>query len=239
MTPRRRDRGTTRSATVTCGPAARRTRSRRPPPPAPTATSTTPAGTTRRPSSPCRTAAARPAWGRCPPGCRPSPSASSTRLATSASSARRRSSAARSTSVLPRTRSSSVTYGSRSASTRTASRTSASSRSMAGASSPRARSPGLPEPVKRPVQRQPQQLLLARHVVVDPRLGDAEPPRQVLHARPVVAALVEDLDRDPQHRLQVVAGPPAATRCPVGCGHDHLLGHVCSDPRLAKLSSIE
>src|SRR5580704_10711043 len=65
------------------------------------------------------------------------------------------------------------------------------------------------QPVERPVHGQPEQLLLARHVVVDRGLGDAQLPGQVLHAGPVVAALVEHLDRAAQHRLQVVAGPAA------------------------------
>jgi hypothetical protein len=61
-----------------------------------------------------------------------------------------------------------------------------------------------------PVQGQAEQFLLARHVVVDGRLGDAEPGRQVAHAGAVVAALVEQLDGHRQHRGEVVAGPPAA-----------------------------
>ncbi len=60
-----------------------------------------------------------------------------------------------------------------------------------------------------PVQGQPEQFLLARDVVIDRRLRDAEPGRQVTHARAVVTALVEQLDGHGQHGSQVVAGPSA------------------------------
>ena len=56
------------------------------------------------------------------------------------------------------------------------------------------------QPVQRAVERTPQQLLLARHVVVDRRLRDAQAAGEVLHAGAVVAALVEHLDGDGEQR---------------------------------------
>jgi hypothetical protein len=61
-----------------------------------------------------------------------------------------------------------------------------------------------------PVQGQAEQFFLARDMVIDRRLRDAEPGRQVPHARTVVAALVEQLDGHRQHGRQVVARPSAA-----------------------------
>jgi len=55
------------------------------------------------------------------------------------------------------------------------------------------------QPVQRPVGGQPEQFLLARHVVVDRRFRASQLARQVLHARAVVAALVEHLDRAAPH----------------------------------------
>ena len=72
--------------------------------------------------------------------------------------------------------------------------------------------------VQGPVQGQAEQFLLARHVVVDGRLGDAEPGRQVAHAGAVVAALVEQLDGRREHRGEVVAGSPATA--PLGLAHE-------------------
>ena len=63
------------------------------------------------------------------------------------------------------------------------------------------------ELVERLVERPLEQVLLARHVVVDRRLGQPELASQVAHARGVVALPVEELDRDAQDRLLVVAGP--------------------------------
>ena len=103
----------------------------------------------------------------------------------------------RSVPVLPRARSSSVTYGKRSASTPTLPRTRRSSRSIAGSSLASDLVGDREQAVERPVQRQREQVFLAVHVVVDRGLGDAEPPRQVLHAGAVVAALVEDGRRPP------------------------------------------
>ena len=59
------------------------------------------------------------------------------------------------------------------------------------------------------VERLSEQVLLARHVVVDRRLRDAQLPGDVLHARGVVAALVEDLDRLADDGVVVVPGAAA------------------------------
>ena len=66
-------------------------------------------------------------------------------------------------------------------------------------------------PVKRPIQSDTQEFFLAGHVMVNGRLGDAQALGQVLHAGPVVSALVEHLNRDLQQRLQVIPRTPAAT----------------------------
>src|SRR5439155_1159988 len=68
--------------------------------------------------------------------------------------------------------------------------------------------------VQGPVQSQAEQLLLARHVVVDGRLGDAEPDREVAHAGPVVAARIEQFDAHRQHRGAAVTRPPCAMAGP-------------------------
>ena len=65
---------------------------------------------------------------------------------------------------------------------------------------------------QRAVEGQRQQRFLALDVVVDGGLADAEPPRQVLDAGAVEAALVEHRDRGGQHRLEVVTGPSPASR---------------------------
>ena len=52
-------------------------------------------------------------------------------------------------------------------------------------------------------------MLLARHVVVDRGLGDAELLGEVAHAGGVVPLAVEQVDRRAQHGGLVVAGPPA------------------------------
>ena len=140
----------------------------------------------------------------------PSCSAARTSPVTMRSNSRRRCSAVRSTSVLPRSRSSRVTNGSSAASTRTEPRTTCSSRSIAGP----VVAPGLlgdgEQRVQRPVERQPQQLDLAGHVVVDRRLGDAEPGGHLVHAGRLVAALVEQRDRGVEQRVQRVPGAARA-----------------------------
>ena len=68
------------------------------------------------------------------------------------------------------------------------------------------------ELAERLVQRSLEEVLLARHVVVDRRLGEAELAGEVAHAGGVVALAVEELDRDPEDGLLVVARPAAARR---------------------------
>jgi hypothetical protein len=53
----------------------------------------------------------------------------------------------------------------------------------------------LAEVIQSATHRDVEQLVLARHVVVDRRLGDAEPLREVFHARAVEALLDEDINR--------------------------------------------
>ena len=128
------------------------------------------------------------------------PGGLATRPATKRSNSRRRSSAQRSAPVLPCTLSSNVTYGSRSASTSTSRRTTCSSRSI-----------GLPtcwgleghgeQGFDGPLEREPQQLLLAVDVVVERRLRQPGRAGQVLHARPVVPAFGEDGDGDREQRI--------------------------------------
>src|SRR5690348_6202376 len=56
-----------------------------------------------------------------------------------------------------------------------------------------------------------EQRFLAVDVVVERRLRDAGSAREVFHARAVVAALVEDLDRDVEQRRRVIGCPAAGT----------------------------
>ena len=72
----------------------------------------------------------------------------------------------------------------------------------------------LGQPVEGLVEGEGEQVGLARDVVVDRRLAEAELAGQVAHAGAVVALLVEQLDRAAQHRLLVVAGTPPARGAP-------------------------
>ena len=73
------------------------------------------------------------------------------------------------------------------------------------------------------VERGGQQRLLARHVVVDRRLGHPELARQVADAGRLVALPVEQLDRPAQHRRGVVPGSSAPRRCFLGRLHHGLI----------------
>ena len=59
---------------------------------------------------------------------------------------------------------------------------------------------------QRPLEAEPEQLLLALDVVVDRRLRESRRVREVLEAGAVVAALGEDADRDVEEAFQVVGG---------------------------------
>ena len=86
--------------------------------------------------------------------------------------------------------------------------------------------------VQRAVERQPQQVPLARHVVVDRRLGDAEPGGQLVHAGRLVAALVEHRDGDVEQRVQRVTrggrGVPGCVRPRCSCAAAHRFRSSCS-----------
>ena len=83
------------------------------------------------------------------------------------------------------------------------------------------------QPVEGVVEGELEQLLLAGDVVIDRRLGDAQPRSQVVHPRSVVAALVEHLDGDIEQPGEVVARATAASwrrlRTPVA--HRRSFGH--------------
>ena len=72
----------------------------------------------------------------------------------------------------------------------------------------------LGQPVEGFVEGQGQQVGLARDVVVDRGLAEAELTGQVAHAGAVVALLVEQLDRAAQHRLLVIARTSPARGAP-------------------------
>ena len=69
------------------------------------------------------------------------------------------------------------------------------------------------QPVERPLQRRPQQRLLAGEVVVERRLRDARGAREVLHGRGVVPAGDELAHRHLQQRARAVARPPGPRAC--------------------------
>jgi hypothetical protein len=58
---------------------------------------------------------------------------------------------------------------------------------------------------QRMIERDRQDLLFVGHVVIDRGLRDAEPARQVLHGRRVVALLIKDRDGSGHHAGEVVA----------------------------------
>ena len=72
------------------------------------------------------------------------------------------------------------------------------------------------------VESHPEEFFLAGDVVVDRGLRDAETLGQVVHARSVVAALVEEIHGDAQHRLEVVARAAAAARRIGSSGSGHV-----------------
>ena len=141
----------------------------------------------------------------------PSSTAADTSWASRSSMARRRRSASSSISLLPRTRSSRVTAGRCWTSTADAAvhrgpQPLVRRRRLVGGR--RVERGG--EAVEGLVEGLLQQVGLARHVVVDRGLGEAELGGEVAHAGRVVPLPVEQVDRAAQHRLLVVPGASAA-----------------------------
>jgi hypothetical protein len=76
---------------------------------------------------------------------------------------------------------------------------------------------------QRPVEGEPEKRVLARDVVVDRRLADADVLGEVFHARAVEPALVEQRDTALQDRFEVQPGPAAPARERLGHRRNSLL----------------